>query len=184
MSTGNKLIRRRWVTPDNVGKSGFYWNTSDSESQFRRLVRVYRKSETNVWIEDQNGCRSTIEGTGYYLGPYPPDSILFTAKKHPEYDTGQLLSKPPLSNWKSKIKKDVPAHGADRDLVNIIHAESNIDNKMDMDQITKRGFQDALNGLDFMDNPFNRDDEDSERYHAWFTGWSDAQDVVDCPGMR
>jgi hypothetical protein len=157
----SKSVRRWWVLPSMVGKSGFYWNASDNQSPFRRLVRVYRKSETNIWVEDQNGYHSTIEGTGYYIGPYHPDSIVAAARKHPDYDMGQFSGKPPFSNGEQDPVVRAPAN----------HAKPE-----DVTRIVSRGFQDALNGLDFLDNPFRSDAEDSGRYHAWFTGWFDAQD--------
>lgn len=170
----SKSVRRWWVLPNMVGKSGFYWNASDNQSPFRRLVRVYRKSETNVWVEDQNGCHSTIEGTGYYIGPYHPDSIVAAARKHPDYDMGQFSGKPPFSKGVSDPAV-MPANDPHHSTA-VAHTKPA---EEDVALIVGRGFQDALNGLDFADNPYRNDAEDSGRYHAWFIGWFDAQDVAD-----
>ncbi len=173
-----KSARRWWVLPGMVGKSGFYWNTSDNQSSFKRLVRVYRKSGTNVWIEDQNGCHSTIEGTGYYIGPYHPNSIMAAAKKHPDYDMGQFSSNPPFGNFGNgvsdpivKVLATVPDHN---------HSPAAHAKLVDVQQVVRDGFQASLDGCDYSLNPYKNDmDKDQGLYHAWFIGWMDAQDVID-----
>ena len=169
-----KSVRRRWVLPSMVGKSGFYWNTSDIQSPYKRLVRVYRKSETNVWVEDQNGCHSTIEGTGYYIGPYHPDSIMAAARKHPEYDMGRFSGRPPfgdgIPNLVAVVRPNAIAHA--RPYLTRVKPE-------DVAEIVRQGYQAGENGCDFSLNPYTSDvDQDRGLYHAWFTGWMDAQDAA------
>jgi hypothetical protein len=170
-----------WGLGHQVEKSGFYWNTDNPDSPYRRLVRIYKKSATSMWVEDQYGCHSVFDKIGYYIVAGRPDIIVAEARSHPNYDVGRFARKLFPDTVTNAIRDDRCRGDIPKKPSYPKYKQKIVTPDDEITHLRWLGFHDGLMGLSFDANPFmcTYSEARSDKYHAWFSGWFDAQDVLD-----